>query len=291
VLAAVRAGGSGVVVATHDDALVTRADTVTRVASPRPERDAGMPAEPARRSLATRCGPLSLLLAGLLVLPLPALVEYWAQSLLVLAVELVLVVVALAAPGTGAPPPRRWRRTLVRMLPALVGVLGVGWSTWLLGGHQLDIAVGASLRVLTLVLPSVALLPFVDADQLGDHLSQRLRLPARPVVAATAALQRFQSFGDLWGELSRARRVRGIGAGRSIVARTREVAATTLALFVAVLGQAAVLALAMDARGFAGASRRTWAGPAPWRYPDALAVLGGILVVATGAVARAVLPG
>jgi hypothetical protein len=242
---------------------------------------------PPRRSLAARCGPLSLVLACLLVLPLPALITSWRQSLVVLAVEVVLGLVALWAPGTGPAPPDRWRRTGARSVPPLVGILGVMWSTWLLGGHDVEVAVGAGLRVLTLVLPSVVLLPFVDPDRLGDHLAQRLRLPARPVVAATAALQRFQTFGALWTELTRARRVRGIGAGRSLVARLREAGSTTLALFTVVLGQAAVLALAMDARGFAGAHRRTWAGPAPWRRPDTVAVLGGLLVIATAAAARA----
>jgi energy-coupling factor transporter ATP-binding protein EcfA2/energy-coupling factor transporter transmembrane protein EcfT len=293
VLDAVRARGSAVVVATHDDAVVGRADVVVPVEA-MGRSDGSEPTEPVdapRRSLAARCGPLSLLVAGLIVLPLPALATSWPQFLAVLAVEVLLLAVALAAPGRGAPPPGRLRRTLIRLLPVLVGILGVGWSTWLLGGHRLDLAVGAALRVLTLVLPSVVLLPFVDPDELGDHLAQRVRLPARPVVAATAALQRFQSFGALWGEITRARRVRGIGAGRSIAARSREVASTTLALFVSVLGQAAVLALAMDARGFAGAHRRTWAGPAPWRRADSLAVLGGLLVVATAAVARLTLPG
>jgi energy-coupling factor transport system ATP-binding protein len=162
------------------------------------------------------------------------------------------------------------------------------WSTWLLGGHDLETTFGAGLRVLTLVLPSLVLLPYVDPDALGDHLAQRLHLPARPVVATTAALQRFQTFGTLWTELTRARRVRGIGAGRSVLAKLREGGATTLALFTVVLGQAAVLALAMDARGFAGAHRRTWAGPAPWRLPDTLVVLGGLLVIVSAAVARRV---
>jgi energy-coupling factor transport system ATP-binding protein len=237
--------------------------------------------------LASRCGPLSLLLACLLVLPLPALVAGWRTSLVVLAVEALLAAVALWAPGTGPAPIGRWRRLGTRSVPALGGNHGVMWSTWLLGGHDLEVTAGAGLRVLLLVLPSIVLLPYVDPDALGDHLAQRLHLPARPVVAATAALQRFQSFGALWSELSRARRVRGVGAGRSPLARLSELGATTLALFTVVLGQAAVLALAMDARGFAGAHRRSWAGPAPWRWPDTVAVLGGLLVVATAAAARA----
>ena len=289
ILDAVREAGSAVVVATHDDAVVARADAVMTLA---PHTLGPATAEApattvrARRSLAARCGPLSLLAACLVVLPLPALVTSWRQSLVVVAVEALLGLVALWAPGSGAAPPARWRRLGARCVPALVGILGVMWSTWLLGGHDLETTFGAGLRVLTLVLPSLVLLPYVDPDALGDHLAQRLHLPARPVVATTAAFQRFQTFGTLWTELTRARRVRGIGAGRSLLAKLREGGATTLALFTVVLGQAAVLALAMDARGFAGAHRRSWAGPAPWRLPDTLVVLGGLLVIATAAAAQ-----
>jgi energy-coupling factor transport system ATP-binding protein len=288
ILDAVRGGGSAVVVATHDDAVVARADAVMSLEPRAPAPATSASADPPRRSLAARCGPLSLLVACLVVLPLPALVTGWRPLSVVVAVEAMLGLVALWAPGTGPAPSGRWRRLGARCVPALVGILGVMWSTWLLGGHDLETTFGAGLRVLTLVLPSLVLLPYVDPDALGDHLAQRLHLPARPVVATTAALQRFQTFGTLWTELTRARRVRGIGAGRSVLAKLREGGATTLALFTVVLGQAAVLALAMDARGFAGAHRRTWAGPAPWRLPDTLVVLGGLLVIVSAAVARRV---
>jgi energy-coupling factor transport system ATP-binding protein len=288
ILDAVRGGGSAVVVATHDDAVVARADAVMSLEPRAPAPATSASADPPRRSLAARCGPLSLLVACLVVLPLPALVTGWRPLSVVVAVEAMLGLVALWAPGTGPAPSGRWRRLGARCVPALVGILGVMWSTWLLGGHDMETTFGAGLRVLTLVLPSLVLLPYVDPDALGDHLAQRLHLPARPVVATTAALQRFQTFGTLWTELTRARRVRGTGAGRSVLAKLREGGATTLALFTVVLGEAAVLALAMDARGFAGAHRRTWAGPAPWRLPDTLVVLGGLLVIVSAAVARRV---
>jgi energy-coupling factor transport system ATP-binding protein len=41
---------------------------------------------------------------------------------------------------------------------------------------------------------------------------------------------------------------------------------------VAALRQTGTLAVAMDARGFAGADRRTWAEPAPWRSGDTLVI-------------------
>jgi energy-coupling factor transport system ATP-binding protein len=46
----------------------------------------------------------------------------------------------------------------------------------------------------------------------------------------------------------------------------------------------------MDARGFAEARRRTWAGPAPWHLADTLAVVAGLLVIASGVAARLLLP-
>jgi len=292
-LLSLREAGAAVVLTTHDDGVRANADVVRLMTAP----DVVASPEPVhRRPLAGRAGPLALVLASLLVLPLPGLLDTWGQSLAVLAVEGLLGALALSAPrwgraGAGERPVGRLRGVLLRLAPALLAVLGVGWSAWLLGGHDLEVALGAGLRVLAIVVPSVVLLPFVDPDSLGDHLAQRLHLPARPVMAASAALQRFQSFGRLWSELTLARRVRGVGAGRSWVARFREVAAVSFELFVSVFGQAARLSLAMDARGFAGATRRTWAGPAPWGRADWIVLLGGLLVVAAGVGARLLLPG
>ncbi|MEO3937147.1 ATP-binding cassette domain-containing protein [Dermatophilaceae bacterium Soc4.6] len=286
VVESLRAAGSGVLVTTHDAGVVARADavhTLTPAARVPPPAPAAVP-------LVAQAGPLALLAAALLVLPLPALLRSWPQALVVVVAEIVLGAAVLVAPGPGARPRGRARSLLRRLVAPAIGALGVGWSTWLLAGHDVGVAAGAALRIVTLVLPSVLVLPYVDPDALGDHLAQRLRLPARPVVAASAALARFQSFGQLWAELALARRVRGVGGGRSLAARTRDVGATTFGLFVGVLGAAAVLALAMDARGFAGADRRTWAGAAPWRRADTLAVLLGLVPAVVAVVAGLVLP-
>jgi energy-coupling factor transport system ATP-binding protein len=163
----------------------------------------------------------------------------------------------------------------------------VAWSTWLLGGRDLSLALTGGLRILVIVLPSAVLIPHVDADALGDHLAQRLRLPPRPVVALAAALQRVHTFGDTWAEIARARRVRGIGANpwspRSVLA---EIWALTVGMLVRTLQSAAALAVAMDARGFATAYRRTWAQPAPWRPADTLVVLASLLPLAVALLAR-----
>ena len=276
-LAAYREAGGAVVVSTHDPALIGRAHAVVELEPPVGAPDPEQP----RRVLASRAGPLALMLGALVAIPAAVLPGHWHTSLLVLAAQVVLAVVALAAvPGAGPRPSGRVRRVAARMLPGLLGALSVGWSTWLLGGHDTTTAVTAALRVLIIVLPSAVLLPLVDPDRLGDHLAQRLRMPSRPVVALAAALQRVHTFGEVWSEISLARRVRGLGLDRRRpVALVRDLGMVTFGLLVRTLRMAADLAVAMDARGFASASRRTWFAPAPWRRADTLVVVGALLPV------------
>ena len=89
----------------------------------------------------------------------------------------------------------------------------------------------------------------------------------------TAALQRVQSFGVIWSELARARRIRGLGVSwrrpRTVADHLR---ALTMGLLVRTLRAAADLAVAMDARGFATARSRSWWMPAPWHARDTLLV-------------------
>jgi energy-coupling factor transport system permease/ATP-binding protein len=145
----------------------------------------------------------------------------------------------------------------------------------------------AGLRVAFFVLPGVLLATRIDPSALGDHLAQRLRLPARPVVAAVAALHRFESLGEQWDQLARVRRVRGLGPGRSPLSRGRYLASLTFGLLIQTLRQAGRMAVAMEARGFSvgrdstsrhHAPRRTWAEPAPWLLTDSLMLALGLVV-------------
>ena len=281
VVETLRDTGTAVVLTTHDDAVIERADRTTTLQRP----DQPPPEATPRGVLVARAGPLALFAAALLALPAAIVSPRWTTSLVVFAVQVVLAVVALWAPGRdGRPPPGRWRGVLLRLLPGLLGVVSVGWSTWLLGGHDLDVAATAAMRVLLIVFPSAVLLRWVDADHLGDHLGQRLHLPARPVVALAAALQRIHTFGDIWAEIARARRVRGIGATarspRSVVA---ELWALSTGMLIRSLQAAALLAVAMDARGFATAHRRTWAQRARWRWVDTALVLVAALPLVVAA--------
>lgn len=281
-LAAYREAGGAVVVSTHDAALIGRAHSVVALEPPAPEPE---PAQP-RRELAAHAGPLALMAGALTAIPAGIVPGHWRTSLVVLAVQMVLAVVALSAvTGAGPRPTGRLRRVLLRLVPGAVGAVSVGWSAWLLGGHDLTTAVTAALRVLIIVLPSAVLLPLVDPDRLGDHLAQRLRMPSRPVVALAAALQRVHTFGEVWSEIALARRVRGLGIGRRRpVALARDLGTVTFGLLVRTLRMAADLAVAMDARGFASASRRTWFAPAPWRRADTLLVVLSLVPLVVAAV-------
>ncbi len=268
-VAAYREAGGAVVTATHDAHVVDRATTVHHLAAP----DTPPMPEPAGVPLVARCGALALLVGALLAVPAGVLSPHWTTSLAVLATQVVLAIVGLWAPGARGGALARARRVAMRMIPGLVAALSVGWSTWFLAGRDLDPALTVSLRVLVIVLPSAVLIPWIDPDALGDALAQRLRLPDRPVVATSAALQRVHGFGEIWRELGRARRIRGLGVTwrrpRTVVAH---LGALTMGLLVRTLRAAADLAVAMDARGFATATARSWWMPAPWRLRDTVLV-------------------
>lgn len=165
----------------------------------------------------------------------------------------------------------RFRRSVgLRLAVALLAAASIGGSTWLYGGQRSDTSWAAVLRVLYLVIPAVILTPSIRPGPLGDHLAQRLHLPARPVVAAVASLQRLDSLGEQWRQIQRARRARGLGVDGSPARRARQLAAVAFELLVVSMRQTSTMALAMAARGFADASQRTWAEPAPWRPADTL---------------------
>lgn len=216
----------------------------------------------------SRYGPLSLLAASLLPIAGAPAIHSTRHGLVL--VTLLLVVAPFVV--------RDWHSTLRRGAVGSVAALSIALSTWLYGGRDLDVAVGAAMRVLYLILPAVVLTPFIDPTTLGDHLGQRLGLPARAVVASTAAMERLESLGEQWQQIGRARRSRGVGADGGLVHRTRVSASMALALLVATMRMSGSMSLAMDARGFATAHHRTWAEPAPWQRRDTLALMAGLLL-------------
>jgi energy-coupling factor transporter transmembrane protein EcfT len=227
-------------------------------------------AAPVGTSMAARCGPLSLLAVALL--PFGGAV---AISSLRVGVPSMLGVVVLAVLVV-----REWRSTGWRVAVVAFASGSVAVSTWIYGGQDVDVAGGAALRILYLVLPSALVTPYLDPIALGDHLAQRLRLPARFVVVSVAALQRLDQLGDLREQVGRARRARGLGGEGGPVSRARAGASLLFGVLVATLRSSGTVAVAMDARGFAAARRRTWAEPAPWQSVDSLMLLVGVALAA-----------
>ncbi|CAN5355369.1 hypothetical protein BH09ACT6_BH09ACT6_00630 [soil metagenome] len=225
------------------------------------------------------CGPLSLLAGGLLLLVGSLFITGIGQA-----------VVGLVVLFAAAPFVLDLRTVpLRRLAPGLLAAASVAFSTWLLSPDQsLLSGITAGLRIAFFVLPGVLLAGHVDPSALGDHLGQLLRLPARPVVAATAALQQFSTLTEQWQQLRRVHRVRGLSAGRSPVKRVTQFASLTFALLVQSVRKAGRMAVAMDARGFSrvGTSghARTWAEPALWTRADTVLLLVVGLVASVPAV-------
>lgn len=172
------------------------------------------------------------------------------------------------------------RFALARFGAIAVASVSLVWSTWWLGGRDLEVALTAGLRIVVLALPGAVLAAYVDPSKLADQLGQRLRLPARPVVAFAAAMQRFGALRETWGQLDRTRRARGFGPTHNPVSRVRHAVSLAFALLVSALRDASRMSVAMDARGFASAQRRTWAEPAPWSRTDSALLALGVALAA-----------
>ena len=277
---AARSAGMAVVVTTHDDDLIALADHVVSLLHesvpliPLPAAPLTSPLKVHQKApLAVRAGPLSLLLASLILF-------LGALSMRSLPAALVGIGAVLAF----SPLVIGWRLgSPARLIPGLIAATSIGFSTWLLSdGHDPIVAAAAGLKIAYFVVPTVVLATMIDPSALGDHLAQRLRFPARPVLAAVAALQQFQSLTDQWMLLRGTRRVRGIGGGRSPLARGREFSALTFEFLVHTLRRAGAMSVAMESRGFSTAieseGKRTWAEGAPWTASDTMLV--GIAVLA-----------
>ena len=218
-----------------------------------------------------RCSPLALLLAAGLAVVGSTQVHDVRDGLAMVGVELLLGPLAVVRPGAA----------LRRLVPGLVAAVSLGASSWWLAGNDSATALAAGLRILALVLPASLLAAWVDPSRLGDELPQWLRLPARAVVASVAALQQLEELSTTWTTLDRVRHVRGLGPTRSPWSRARHVGSLTFALLVHTLRRSGQLALAMDARGFATAHRRTWARAPRWASRDTVLVALAALVAVT----------
>lgn len=228
------------------------------------------------RTAVLRVNPIAQLSVGLFSL----LGSFWISSLPVALVALGVYVLAAAILLPG------WRYPLVCLGFTAIAAVTIVYSTWRLGGHDLEDAFTAGLRIVVLAWPGSVMAGYVDPTRLADYLAQTLHLPPRLMAAFAAALQKFTGFGLAWQQLERVRRVRGFGASRNPLANGRHAANMSFALLVQAMRGATSASIAMDARGFATAHGRTWALPAPWVRLDVIAIAVAALLGAAPVIAR-----
>ncbi len=232
-------------------------------------------------------------IAALLPLTLCLLLSLdWLSALVAVVGELVIFL------SVGLRSRRLWLRTV----PLLVAAPLAGFTMVLYGRpsgatylelglvHVTEGSVGIGLattaRLVAIALPAVVLFATIDPTDLADGLAQRWRLPSRFVLGALAGLRLVGLFLQDWRSLELARRARGVADS----GRLRRVAGQALALLVLAVRRGSRLATAMEARGFDGPTRRTWARPSPFGWAEVATVTCGVLLGAACVIA-AVLAG
>lgn len=259
VILAAREAGVKVTLATHDPVLISLADEVVNIVA---EDEPDKPKQVDLLSgLIVFIAPMLLLLGSLTVTTI--------TSALVLGSSTLIAMVVLGFAGL--------RFTNAKaLLPGVIGVVSIGLSNWYLS-PDLEPQNGllAGLKAASFIIPGILLATQLRPIPFGDQLAQSLRLPARPVIAAAAAMQRIGSLIDLWDELRFVHGVRGIGFGRGPKARVQEFSRLMFGLLVQAIRDAGTTAVAMDSRGFSRPfggtnGRRTWAEAPRWGRLDLL---------------------
>ena len=226
---------------------------------------------------------------GLLLLTTPLMFTIdWVSATVVLAVTVLMV------PVCGLSYGRFFKRALPILIVAplagipmaLYGQAGgetyVEWGLVHVTELSLSLAWAVILRVLAIALPVVLLSADVDPTDLGDGLAQVLHLPERFVIGTVAALRMLTLLQDDLDAMRRSRRARGIADQ----GRIRYWFSLSFGLLVMSLRRAGKLATAMEARGFGGPRKRTWARESKLRSRD-WAVMAGCVGIAAGALALA----
>lgn len=236
--------------------------------------------------------PVAKLAAALLIaLGLVFSVD-WVSALTALSLEVVLLLALRVPPRTLLV-----RAGLLGVAAGLTGVTillygvtsgTVHWQFLLITVSDGSIALAAAtfLRVLAIALPAVILFANTDPTELADGLAQLLRLPAKFVLGALAAVRMVGLLGQDWRYLGYARRARGVADH----GRIRRTAGQAFALLVFAIRRGSMLATAMEARGFGASPRRTWARPSSWGMRENALIVAALLIVAV-AIAASVATG
>ncbi len=247
---------------------------------------------PERASWIAGVNPVTrILLALVLSVPLFASIDV-TSGLVAIALQL------LCVPLTGLRLGTVLRR--LALLLVLAPVAGVsmllyaapsGQVFWSLGfahisAGSIQLAIAVSIRVVALGLPTILLFAHTDPTEVADALAQVAHLPSRFVLGVLAGTRMLGLFLDDWRTMSLARRARGVG-DRGVL---RRFFTMSFVLLVFAVRRGTKLAMAMEARGFGSDLPRTWSRPSRLSRRDAIALTGGIAIMALS-IAAAVLAG
>ena len=192
--------------------------------------------------------------------------------------------IAVALAG-GARP-----RTIARALVPLT-VLGVGfvWSnavfaatqgpaTWTIGPFHasesgLRFGLAIAIRGIAIGILSLTFVWSTDPTDLVVSLIRHTRLPFRVGYPVLAAYRFLPFFTDEYAQVRLARRVRG-ARPRGPLDRVREAVGELVTLLSDATRRATQIAIAMDARGFASATERTYYREARLAWGEALFIIG-----------------
>lgn len=223
------------------------------------------------------------LIIGLLLFSTPLMISVDMVSSSV-ALALVLVVCPFAGVSYWCLLRRGWPVLIAAVLASVSMILygrPQGAEYFHLGlihvtDNSLYLGAAIGIRVLAIGLPAIVFLPAVNPTALGDSLAQVWRLPATFVVGIVAGVRMITLFTADFHALERARRSRGMGDAPALL----RALSISFALVVLALRRSAKLATTMEARGFGGATARTWARKAQIRGRDLTFILGCTLAAA-----------
>jgi len=197
------------------------------------------------------------------------------------------IAIAVALAGGARPG------TIARALVPLT-VLGVGfvWSnavfaatqgpvTWTIGPFHasesgLRFGLAIAIRGIAVGMLSLVFVWTTDATDLVVSLIRHAHLPFRIGYPLLAAYRFLPFFTDEYAQVRLVRRVRG-ALPRGPLGRGREALGELVTLLSDATRRATRIAIAMDARGFAAATERTYYREARLEWGDALFIVGAVV--------------
>lgn len=153
--------------------------------------------------------------------------------------------------------------------PTPIGALGPLVFT----AEGLSIGISLGLRVLVITLLSLILLDRSDPTSLILSLLQQFRLSPQMAYSLMAALRFLPMLETDLSTMRAAHRIRGVDRGG-----LRRWYRYAIPLLAGSVRRAERVALAMEARGFAGRAPRTYYRRIPWRWWDTLFLAGTVAV-------------